>query len=141
MQFKMEKTPIVAGEFGVVNSKNIFSAVMYEYAVLKLIETKAGRDLLADSKEEDGTSALHAAVMLHQHVADQLTSTKGGIKFLAANRDEDGWSALEDAVSYNPATASRIMKDSDVRALFRILRGQRTRDMTSMLDYAIKEYE
>jgi hypothetical protein len=33
------------------------------------------------------------------------------------------------------------MKDSDVRALFRILRGQRTRDMTSMLDYAIKEYE
>jgi hypothetical protein len=89
----------------------------YESVGLALIRTEAGRELLANTKDSNGTSALHYAVFHQEGISLELSKTPEGRALLANTKESHGRSALDMAVTFNDDTGLEFVRTKGGREL------------------------
>jgi hypothetical protein len=95
-----------------ISSEKVFELVSNEKAVLELIKTPLGRYIIANAKNVNGESALHAAVV-HESVALEITKKPEGLKYLADVKDNEGKSALCLAVRHE-SVMKKLQKECEL---------------------------
>jgi ankyrin repeat protein len=104
-------------EYGVITSANVFDKLSDKSVASTLIQSPLGLQLLANTKNDNGWTALHKA-MRYESLSLEMIKNPENLKLLAETKDNNGWSVLHE-ISWHSNTITELLNSEEGKRLLK----------------------